>query len=137
MHTRTYIHAYIHTTHPHTRAGKVLSRYLVSTGNFTHPVSRRPLTRAECVALDDYMTRLNLGEAAVTHAFDLKVCSCMCFFCACACVCLLVFVFVFVLVLVFVFVLVLVLVFVCCLVLVFVFVRVLALLCWLEVWVVT
>jgi hypothetical protein len=74
---RTYTHHNIHVhyidAHRRIYAGKVLSRYLVSTGNFTHPVSRRPLTRAECVALDDYMTRLKLGEAAVTHAYDLKV----------------------------------------------------------------
>lgn len=55
--------------------GKVLSRYLVSAGNFTHPVSRRPLSRDECVALDSYMIRLGLGDAAVCHAFDLKVMS--------------------------------------------------------------
>ena len=28
--------------------GKILSRYLISSGNFVHPVSRRPLSRDEC-----------------------------------------------------------------------------------------
>ena len=31
--------------------GQLLASYLVSTGNFTHPMSRRELTRAECAAL--------------------------------------------------------------------------------------
>ncbi|EKX53704.1 hypothetical protein GUITHDRAFT_100678 [Guillardia theta CCMP2712] len=52
--------------------GKVLSRYLVSTGNFSHPVSRRSLGRAECVRLDGYMEKNGFGEAGVVHAFDLK-----------------------------------------------------------------
>eukprot|EP00960_Hanusia_phi_P047982 758707-Hanusia_phi.AAC.9 len=52
--------------------GKVLSRYLVSTGNFSHPVSRRLLSRGECVRLDGYMERNGFGEAGVVHAFDLK-----------------------------------------------------------------
>lgn len=53
--------------------GKVLSRYLVSTGKFSHPVSRRALSRGECELLDDYMREHSLGEAAVVHAYDLKV----------------------------------------------------------------
>ena len=52
--------------------GKILSSYLISSGNFCHPVSRRPLSRDECEALDRYMQRHNLGHAGVTHVFDLK-----------------------------------------------------------------
>ena len=35
--------------------GSALASYLVSTGNFSHPISRRPLARDECVALDQYL----------------------------------------------------------------------------------
>ena len=52
--------------------GKILSHYLISSGNFSHPVSRRPLSRNECEALDEYMSRHKLGDAGVTHVFDLK-----------------------------------------------------------------
>ena len=52
--------------------GKILSRYLISSGNFVHPVSRRPLARAECERLDSYMQLHGLGNAGVTHVFDLK-----------------------------------------------------------------
>ena len=33
--------------------GHILANYLVSTAKFTHPISRRALTRAECGALDE------------------------------------------------------------------------------------
>jgi hypothetical protein len=52
--------------------GKILSRYLISSGNFVHPVSRRPLSRDECERLDSYMQLHSLGNACVTHVFDLK-----------------------------------------------------------------
>ena len=52
--------------------GKILSCYLISSGNFVHPVSRRPLARAECERLDTYMQLHGLGNAGVTHVFDLK-----------------------------------------------------------------
>ena len=35
--------------------GHVLATYLVSTGNFCHPLSRRELTREDCQALDAYL----------------------------------------------------------------------------------
>ena len=50
--------------------GKLLAHYCVSTGNFTHPISRRELTRAECEAMDSYLAANRLGDARVTHAFD-------------------------------------------------------------------
>ena len=50
--------------------GHVLSMYLVSTANFVHPISRRDLTREECVALDHYCTLHGLCGAHVTHVFD-------------------------------------------------------------------
>jgi len=58
-----YIHIYSHThAYTHTAAGDkisntywfdgaVLANYLVSSGNFVHPVSRRPLDRSEMIAL--------------------------------------------------------------------------------------
>ena len=52
--------------------GKILSCYLISSGNFVHPVSRRPLARAECERLDTYMQLHGLCNAGVTHVFDLK-----------------------------------------------------------------
>jgi hypothetical protein len=52
--------------------GKILSRYLISSGNFVHPVSRRPLSRDECERLDSYMQLHSLGNAGVCHVFDLK-----------------------------------------------------------------
>lgn len=36
--------------------GRVLATYLISTGNFVHPISRRELTREDCLALDQYLT---------------------------------------------------------------------------------
>ena len=35
--------------------GQTLAAYLVNTGNFSHPISRRDLTRDECRALDAYL----------------------------------------------------------------------------------
>jgi len=49
--------------------GKVLASYLVSTGQFNHPISRRALTRDECAALDSYLSEHQLGEAHVELVF--------------------------------------------------------------------
>eukprot|EP00961_Rhodomonas_salina_P275607 3723709-Rhodomonas_salina.1 len=43
------------------------ANYLVSSANFVHPVSRRPLTRAEVLALDAYLEKHKCGKACVTH----------------------------------------------------------------------
>jgi hypothetical protein len=37
--------------------GHVLGTYLISTGNFTHPLSRRELSREDCEALDAYLVQ--------------------------------------------------------------------------------
>jgi hypothetical protein len=50
--------------------GKVLANYLVSSANFVHPVSRRPLTREEVLSLDAYLEKHKCGNACVTHVFD-------------------------------------------------------------------
>lgn len=50
--------------------GRVLASYLVSSGNFCHPISRRDLTRENCEALDAYLSEHRLGKAQVAHAFD-------------------------------------------------------------------
>ena len=52
---------------------QVLANYLVSSASFVHPVSRRPLLRAEMQALDAYMAQHRLGAGNVTHVFDRKV----------------------------------------------------------------
>jgi hypothetical protein len=50
--------------------GRVLANYLVSTGSFIHPISRRELTRDECKRLDAYLREHRLGNAGVLYAFD-------------------------------------------------------------------
>ncbi|KAL1506898.1 hypothetical protein AB1Y20_007763 [Prymnesium parvum] len=50
--------------------GKVLAHYLVSTGDFTHPLSRRPLTLDDCAALDAYLTTHRAAKASVVYAFE-------------------------------------------------------------------
>jgi len=50
--------------------GFVLSNYLVSTGSFIHPISRRAITRDECKQLDAYQREHRLGYAGVLYAFD-------------------------------------------------------------------
>ena len=52
--------------------GRVLANYLVSTGSFLHPISRRDITRDECVRLDAYVRQHKLGEANVVLAFERK-----------------------------------------------------------------
>jgi hypothetical protein len=49
--------------------GRMLGSYLVSTGCFLHPISRRELLREECEALDAYLLTHNLGTACVSHTF--------------------------------------------------------------------
>ena len=50
--------------------GALLASYLVSTGNFTHPISRRELMLSECEALDRYLQEHHLrgGSVALAHA---------------------------------------------------------------------
>ncbi|EOD27862.1 hypothetical protein EMIHUDRAFT_450115 [Emiliania huxleyi CCMP1516] len=53
--------------------GHILALYLVSTGQFTHPVSRRQITREECAALDRIIrspaiTQLRAEAALVLQA---------------------------------------------------------------------
>jgi hypothetical protein len=48
----------------------VLSNYLVSTGSFIHPISRRAITRDECKQLDAYQREHRLDYAGVLYAFD-------------------------------------------------------------------
>jgi len=52
--------------------GHVLALYLVASGNFTHPVSRRVLTRDELIRLDTYLKLNKLKAAHVTRVFDSK-----------------------------------------------------------------
>ena len=49
--------------------GKMLAAYLVSTGRFQHPISRRSLTASDCSDLDKYLQRFGLGKPQVGHAF--------------------------------------------------------------------
>lgn len=51
---------------------RYLSSYLVSRGDFTHPVSRRALTREECVRLDEHLLEhgFTIAAAQVLHAYD-------------------------------------------------------------------
>ena len=50
--------------------GHVFAMYLVSTAHFVHPISRRELTRAECVALDQYCVHHDLCGDHVVRVFD-------------------------------------------------------------------
>ncbi|KAL1530891.1 hypothetical protein AB1Y20_001782 [Prymnesium parvum] len=50
--------------------GRVLAAYLVSSGNYTHPASRREITREECEALDAWLVAYGQGEAGVVHAYE-------------------------------------------------------------------
>ena len=49
--------------------GKILATYLVSTGQFAHPISRRELTRDDALRLDEHCGA-RAGKPCVTHAFD-------------------------------------------------------------------
>jgi hypothetical protein len=52
--------------------GRLLAHWLVSTGTFTHPTTRQPVTRTTCARLDAYLARHRLAQhPAVTHMFDL------------------------------------------------------------------
>ena len=50
--------------------GHALACYLIATANFLHPISRRPLTRAECEALDRHCVEHRLGSPHVLKIFD-------------------------------------------------------------------
>lgn len=52
--------------------GKMLAHYIVSTGNFSNPNNRQPLTRQTCIRLDQYLMENRLPAARVTDAFDLS-----------------------------------------------------------------
>ena len=52
--------------------GRMLANYLVSTGCFLHPISRRELRSSECEALDRYLEAHCLGQACVAHTFSHK-----------------------------------------------------------------
>mmetsp|Transcript_13263 Transcript_13263/g.48294 ORF Transcript_13263/g.48294 Transcript_13263/m.48294 type:complete len:849 (-) Transcript_13263:118-2664(-) len=54
----------------HRYDGRMLANYLVSSGDFTQPISRKELTRDECIRLDNYIRMWKLGNASVTEAFD-------------------------------------------------------------------
>eukprot|EP00941_MAST-03F_sp_MAST-3F-sp1_P001954 g1954.t1 len=51
---------------------KMLAEYLVVTGNFCNPLSRKPLTRASCQKLDAFLLLHNLEEFKVASAFDMQ-----------------------------------------------------------------
>jgi len=52
--------------------GRMLASYLVSTGCFLHPISRRELALEECEALDAYLLAHSLGTGNVAHTFSHK-----------------------------------------------------------------
>mmetsp|Transcript_39538 Transcript_39538/g.64055 ORF Transcript_39538/g.64055 Transcript_39538/m.64055 type:complete len:859 (-) Transcript_39538:4211-6787(-) len=52
--------------------GKTLAHYIVSTGNFNNPNNRQPLTRSQCLKLDQYLKQHELPPANITMAFDLS-----------------------------------------------------------------
>lgn len=47
--------------------GHVLALYLVSTGTFIHPISRRTIERTECGALDKYLLDHGMDAVRVEH----------------------------------------------------------------------
>jgi len=54
--------------------GAVLATYAVSTSTFANPMTREPMTRQDCRALDEYLVENRLfvsNEPRVTEAFDL------------------------------------------------------------------
>ena len=50
--------------------GRTIATYIVSTGNFVHPVSRRALTLDECSALDAHLVKHKLAEAIVAYSYE-------------------------------------------------------------------
>ena len=50
--------------------GRVLAHYLVSTGKFEHPITRRELQAGECRKLDSYLLSAKLGPGRVLEAFE-------------------------------------------------------------------
>ncbi|KAJ1450948.1 hypothetical protein M885DRAFT_589750 [Pelagophyceae sp. CCMP2097] len=52
--------------------GAVLAVYVVSSANFLNPMTREPLLREDCLALDDYLRNYGLDDRPrVTTAYDL------------------------------------------------------------------
>ena len=45
--------------------GKILATYLVSTGQFAHPISRRELTRDDALRLDEHLRSTRTGKPCV------------------------------------------------------------------------
>lgn len=52
--------------------GRLLSTYLVSSGNFSHPISRRELTKEDCQRLDAHLRKYHLGKPIVEYSFNHK-----------------------------------------------------------------
>ena len=52
--------------------GRILASYLVSTGRFAHPSSRRELGPDECDKIDQYLLENNLGKAQVRQAWECR-----------------------------------------------------------------
>lgn len=54
--------------------GRLLALYLVSSCRFSHPISRRDLTRDECCALDAHLrrTQASKGISEVARCYDLR-----------------------------------------------------------------
>ncbi|EOD24519.1 hypothetical protein EMIHUDRAFT_206484 [Emiliania huxleyi CCMP1516] len=60
------------TSHSYFFDARLLASYLVSSGSFAHPISRRELTRDDCVRLDAHLRKHRLGKACVEHAWENK-----------------------------------------------------------------
>ena len=52
--------------------GRILASYLVSTGRFVHPTSRRDLGPAECDEIDAYLTLHRIGRAQCRAAWECR-----------------------------------------------------------------
>ena len=53
---------------------RILGNYLVSTAAFEHPLSRRPLTRGDCQALDQHLAACRLKAIGVTEVTPRPLC---------------------------------------------------------------
>jgi len=49
---------------------RALYHYLLTSNNFTHPLSRRELTRDECVALEAHLASHHPGEASAPNLLE-------------------------------------------------------------------
>eukprot|EP00927_Polykrikos_kofoidii_P049717 TRINITY_DN43732_c0_g1_i1.p1 TRINITY_DN43732_c0_g1~~TRINITY_DN43732_c0_g1_i1.p1 ORF type:complete len:711 (+),score=142.27 TRINITY_DN43732_c0_g1_i1:135-2267(+) len=52
--------------------GMFLASFLVSSGQLIDPTNRRPLSRAECASLDEYLAAHSLPSVHVADAYDLS-----------------------------------------------------------------